>query len=169
MKTFATLALLGFASAIKLQQDPDNVVPLPPIEEDPIVIDELAKELAAYLMELCDTDEDGKCTLEEQEEGLEAADVNWDDPFEAEFAYAVCEIMASADAMAYLEEATIDGFVTLADLELEIQWAIDFAGLEDWLYDSLDGEFGNIEEQEITEIWDTIDDIYDELTELSFD
>ena len=68
MKTFATLALLGFASAIKLQQGPPPAapVPLPPIEEDPIVIDELAKELAAYLMELCDTDEDGKCTLEEQ-------------------------------------------------------------------------------------------------------
>ena len=86
MKTFATLALLGFASAIKLQSEPDNVVPLPPIEPDPIVIDELTKELAAAIMELCDTDLDGKCTVDEQKAALSESNVNWDDPWEAEFA-----------------------------------------------------------------------------------
>ena len=77
--------------------------------------------------------------------------------------------MAGADAMAYLEEATIDGFVTLADLELEIQWAIDFAGLEDWLWDSFDGEFGNLEEQEMDEIRDALEDIYSTLGDLMID
>ena len=45
--------------------------------------------------------------------------------------------------MAYWDEAPIDGFVTLADLELEIQFQIDQEGLGDWLWDSSDGEFGN--------------------------
>ena len=52
MKTFATLALLGFASAIKLQSEP----PQPPIQPDQVMIDETTKLLAAAIMEVCDAD-----------------------------------------------------------------------------------------------------------------
>ena len=69
MKTFATLALLGFASAIKLQS-----------EQGPIVIDKITKELAANIMTMCDTDLDGKCTVDENEAAFSEY-LNSDDPF----------------------------------------------------------------------------------------
>ena len=55
MKTFATLALLGFASAIKLQTDA-----LPSAEDH-----------ADALMKVCDTNLDGKCELSELHKALE--------------------------------------------------------------------------------------------------
>ena len=107
------------------------------------MIDEVTKILAAELMELCDTDLDGKCTEDEQKAAFDEVNVDWDDPWAAEIANKIIDILINADGMAYWDEAPIDGFVTLEDLELEIQWAIDKEGLLDWLWDSSDGVFGN--------------------------
>ena len=52
MKTFATLTLLGFASAIKLQTGG-------------MTCDDLSKGLASAVMATCDTNLDGICTLSE--------------------------------------------------------------------------------------------------------
>ena len=49
MKTFATLALLGLASAIKLELATEQV-------------SLLAQDFAQFMMDMCDTDSDGLCT-----------------------------------------------------------------------------------------------------------
>ena len=59
MKTFATLALLGFASAIKLQTN-----------------DELAKELADLIMVTCGTNSDGQCEISELDKVLLEMDIS---------------------------------------------------------------------------------------------
>jgi len=106
MKTFATLALLGFASAIKLQQDPDNVVPQTPthFEEqiNPTEFDEIVTDFATFIMDLCDADGDGKCTLEEQEQAFLSDEAfDWESPYEVEFAAKIIDILLNADAMSY--------------------------------------------------------------------
>ena len=53
MKTFATLALLGLASAIKLELA---------TEQEDVEISLMAQEFAEVMMEMCDTDSDGLCT-----------------------------------------------------------------------------------------------------------
>ena len=116
-------------------------------------------------MAMCDTDFDGKCTVDEGNAAF-SDHVNWDDPWEEEFFGRVIHILTNADEMAYYDNAPIDGFVTQDDLELEIQWAIDKEGLLDWLWDSDDGVFGNQDEQEINEIWDAIGEVQTEVADL---
>ena len=144
MKTFATLALLGLASAIKLKQNGSG-------SEEQVEISILAKDFAQFMMDICDTDGDGKCTVEEQEEAFYFSwiDLFADEMTETELAgfKKMEEIYTSADLSDYNLDSDYDGFVTLEDLELEIQYQFDHNNFMEWLVDIEDDVMGNADDQ----------------------
>ena len=108
MKTFATLALLGLASAIKLRDTGSG-------SEEQVEITILAKDVAKRLMDACDTDKDGLCTIEEQEEAFGFYWVAEDELTETELAFIekLDKIFRNADIYDYDLDSDHDGFVTL--------------------------------------------------------
>lgn len=77
----------------------------------------------------CDFDGDDLCTLDEQFEAIEALDFDWEDEEEAMWGDKLIEILDNADWTDYWDMAEFDGFVTLEDLELEVQWQLDHSDL----------------------------------------
>ena len=106
MKTFATLALLGLASAIKLRDTGS---------EEQVEITILAKDVAKRLMDACDANKDGLCTIEEQEEAFSFSWVVEDEMTETELAFIakLDKIFRNADIYDYDLDSDHDGFVTL--------------------------------------------------------
>lgn len=80
-------------------------------------------------MWVCDVDGDDLCTLDEQAEAIADLEFDWDDEEEAMWGDKLIEILDNADWTDYWEDAEFDGFVTLEDLELEVQWQLDHSDL----------------------------------------
>ena len=120
--------------------------------EAPEEVSETAQELAGLIMSECDADGDGLCTLDEQIVAIEGLEIDWDDEEDAMWGDKLLEVLHFADWNDYWDEAEFDGFVTLEDLELEIQWQLDYSNLqemldeEDWSDD--EGEDDGAEEAE---------------------
>ena len=118
-----------------------------------VTISELAEEIAGIIMEECDADGDGQCTLEEQDAAIADLEIDWDDEEEAMWGWKILEILDNADWTDYWDMAEFDGYVTLEDLELEIQWQLDHSDLlemleeEDWSDD--EGEDDDEEAEEL--------------------
>ena len=105
--------------------------------EAPEEISELAQDIAEEIMWECDIDGDDLCTLDEQAEAIADLEIDWDDEEDAMWGDKLLEILDNADWTDYWEGAEFDGFVTLEDLELEVQWQLDHSDLqemidEDW-------------------------------------
>ena len=77
----------------------------------------------------CDIDGDDLCTLDEQAEAIAGLEIDWDDEEDAMWGDKLLEILDMADLADYWDTAEVDGFVTLEDLELEVQWQLDHSDL----------------------------------------